>query len=96
MDEERVLSADVLAYLACCLQEWLGLDIANGAADFGDDDVGSRLAFTRFGGGQAHTALDLVGDVRDDLDGVAKVLAAAFAFEDGGVNLSGGHVGAAR
>ena len=39
MQEEDVLAADVMADLAGRLQERLRLDIAYGAADFGDDDI---------------------------------------------------------
>ena len=39
-----------------------------------------------------HAGLDFVGNVRDDLDGVAEVFAAAFLCDDGGVDLAGGHV----
>jgi hypothetical protein len=89
VQEEDVGPADVLADLAGRFEERLGFDIAHSAADFGDDDVGGVLAF----GGQAHAALDLIGDVRDDLHGVAQVFAAAFLGDDGGVHLAGGHVG---
>ena len=61
--------ADVEGELADRLQERQALDVADGAADLGDDDVdvvGRQLADGR---------LDLVGDVRDDLDGLAQVLA---------------------
>ena len=37
--------------------------------------------------------LDLVGDVRDHLDGVAEVVAAALLGDHAGVDLAGGHVG---
>ena len=43
----------------------------------------------------AHPRLDLVGDVRDDLDGVAEVLAAALLGDDLVVDLTGRHVGRA-
>ena len=59
---ERVLAADVLAQLADRLEERLALDVADGAADLDDDDVD----VVRDG---ADAVLDLVGDVRDDLDG---------------------------
>ncbi len=36
--------------------------------------------------------LDLVGDVRDDLDGLAEVFALAFLLDDGQINLAGGVV----
>ena len=39
--------------------------------------------------------LDLVGDVRDDLDGVAEVLPAPLLGDDRGVDLAGGDVGRA-
>jgi hypothetical protein len=43
------------------LQERQRLDVADGAADFGDDHVDV------IGSLGAHAVLDLVGDVRDDL-----------------------------
>ena len=91
--EEDVSAADVLTDLACGFEERLGFDVADGSTDFGDDHVGGLLALARLDGGQAHTALDLIGDVRDDLHGIAKVVAAAFLFDDLGVDLTGGHVG---
>ena len=39
--------------------------------------------------------LDLVGDVRDDLDGLAEVVAAAFLLDDRLVDLAGGEVAVA-
>lgn len=86
VDDEDVVAADFVADLADGLQEREGLDVADGPADLGDDDVDVR------GRHAADAVLDLVGDVRDDLDGVAEVLAAAFLGDDGGVHLSGRHV----
>ena len=68
-------AAELVADLTGRLDERLRLDVADRAADLGDDHVGLRL----FVGLQAHAALDLVGDVRDDLHRVAEVLAAALA-----------------
>ena len=48
--------------------------------------------FGALGGLQAHAALDLVGDVRDDLHGVAEVLAAALLGDHRRVDLAGGDV----
>ena len=94
MKEENVLASDVMAYLACGLEKRLGLDIADGAADLGDHHVrGLPL-----GVGLVHredAALDLVGDVRNHLNGVAEVLTAAFLRYHRGVDLPGGHVRAA-
>src|SRR5699024_3145964 len=66
VDEEYIVAADVVTDLARRLEEGLGFDVADGAADLGDDDIGPVLLGT-FGLG-AHPRLDLVGDVRDDLD----------------------------
>ena len=84
VDEEDVAAAELVADLARRLDERLRLDVADRAADLGDDDVGLRVLV----GLQAHAALDLVGDVRDDLHGVAEVLAAALARDDLRVDLA--------
>ncbi|MEY3475999.1 MAG: hypothetical protein RLY65_399, partial [Pseudomonadota bacterium] len=52
------------------------LDVAHRAAHLGDDDVHV------VGGEAADAALDLVGDVRDHLDGAPEVVAAALGGED--------------
>ena len=91
MHEEHVLAAELVAHLAGRLDERLGLDVADRAADLGDDHVGRRRpSRARL---QAHPALDLVGDVRDDLHGVAEVLAAALLGDDLRVDLAGRDVG---
>ena len=85
--EHAVLGAQIAADLACGLQERLGFDVADRAADFGDDhvDVVRRLG--------THTGLDLVGDVRDDLHALAEVFAGAFLAQHFLVDLAGGDVG---
>ena len=40
----------------------------------------------------AHRRLDLVGDVRNDLHGLAQVVAAALLLDDGLVDLAGGEI----
>ncbi len=58
------------------LEEREDLDVADGAADLGDDDVDLVV-------GEAEDPfLDLVGDVRDDLHGLAEVRAAPLLGED--------------
>ena len=61
-----------------------GLDVAHRATYLGDNEV-------IFAGGaqQLHVALDFVGDVRDDLNGLAQVIAAAFLVDDALINPSG-------
>ena len=76
-----------MAHLARRLKEWLRFDIADGAANFGDDHVGVipvliglRLA--------THHVLNLVGDMRNNLNGIAEILATAFLSDDRGVHLA--------
>ena len=85
VDEEGVFAAEVLAHLADGFEEGEGFDVADGAADFDDGDVG-------VGGDFAHRVLDLVGDVGDDLDGFAEVVAATFLGDDLLVDAAGGEV----
>ena len=87
MEEEDVVSADLMADLAHGFEEGQGLDIADGPADLRDDDID-------VGTGHATDArLDLVGDVRNHLDGVAEVFTAPLLGDDGGVDLPGRHIG---
>ena len=85
VDEEHVLFAHVVLELTDGLEEGQRLDVAHGAADLDDRDVG-RL------GAAVDPALDLVGDVRDDLHGAAQVLSVALVIEDGLVDPPGGEV----
>ena len=94
VQEEAVLAADVVADLAGGLEERQRFDVADGAADLGDDHVGTHAVGVRLGH-DPDARLDLVGDVRDDLHGVAQVLAAPLLGDHGRVHLAGGDVGAA-
>ena len=94
MQEEAVLAADLVADLAGRLKEGQGLDIADRAADFGDHHVGSVAVGIRCGH-RPDSALDLVGDVRDDLNGVAEVLAATLLGDHLRIHLSGRDIGRA-
>src|SRR5438067_11068074 len=76
-DERHVEVQDILrtglaAELSDRLEERQRLDVADGAADLGDHDVGGG----RFGGA-AYAALDLVRDVRDHLHRRAEELSLA-------------------
>ena len=86
VDVADVVPAGLLAELADRLQEREDLDVADGAPDLGDDDVDV------VGGEAADAALDLVGDVRDDLHGLAEVVAAALGRQHGLVDRAGGSV----
>ncbi len=89
VDEDGVVAAEVLAHLADGFEEGKRLDVADGAADLDDGDVA-------VGADLAHGVLDLVGDVRDDLDGLAEIVAAALLGDDCFVDAAGGEVVVAR
>ena len=77
--------AEFEAHLANGFEEGKRFDVADGAADFDDDHVNAFGNF--FDGG-----FDFVGDVRNDLHGLAEVIAAAFFGENGFVDAAGGPV----
>ena len=81
MDEQNVAALLFLPELTRRLDERLGLDVADGAADLGDDDIGAGLI-----GDAAQALLDGLGDVRDHLHGAAEEVAATLAGDKGLVN----------
>ncbi len=83
MDEQAVLASHLVAKLAQGFQERLGLNIAHRPADFEDHDL--RACFLC---GKPDAAFDLVGDVRDDLNCPAQIIAAAFLCDGLGIHLS--------
>ncbi|MDR6152681.1 hypothetical protein QF021_000770 [Acidovorax delafieldii] len=85
-----VVRAHAQAHLAHGFEEWQRFDVAHGAADFDDGHV---HGIGRADAGAAlDEFLDLVGDVGDDLYGLAQVVAAAFLLQHGLVNLARGEV----
>ena len=84
VDVQHVRAADVLAHLADGLEERQRFDVADGPADLDDDDV--RVAVAR---DAPDPLLDLVGDVRDDLDRAAEVVAAPLLGDDRLVDAAG-------
>ena len=79
--DHRVLRTHVEHELPDGLQEVQALDVADRAAQLADQDVGVA-------GAAADRLLDLVGDVRDHLDRLAQVVAAALLGDDRGVDLA--------
>ena len=65
MEEEDVLSTDFERELAHGLEEGEPFDVADSAAEFGDEDVDVTLA------AGVDTIFNFVGDVWDDLNGRA-------------------------
>ena len=88
MDKETVLPPDLQRNLPHGLQKGLGLYVADGTADLGNDYVGIGLLADA-----VHEVLDFVGDMGDDLHGGAKVLAAALLVEHVPVHFARGQVG---
>jgi hypothetical protein len=86
VQEEAPVATDLVPDLADRLQERLGLDVPDGPAHLGDHHVDLVAAHLQDAG------LDLVGDVRDDLHGVAEVSAAALVRDHRRVDLAGGDV----
>ena len=84
MDKEHVFTTQLVTNLASSFNERLALDIADGAADFGDDDIWPRLLV----GLEAHPSLDFIGDVRNDLNRVSEVLAPSLFANDFLINLA--------
>ena len=83
----RVVVADFQREFADGLQKRQALDVAGRAADFGDDHVGLGLF-----GQHVDAVLDFVGDVRDDLHGLAEIFALALVVEHGLIDLAAGQV----
>ena len=80
--------AHLQAHLAHRLEERQRLDVADRAADLDDRDVD----LVPSAGAAPDELLDLVGDVRDHLHGLAEVVAAALLLEHALVDLAGGEV----
>ena len=90
MQIAHVVAAGILAELTERLEEREDLDVADSASDLGDHDVDV------VGRDPADAALDLVGDVRDHLDGLAEIVAAPFGGEHRLIDRSGRRVRVAR
>ena len=88
MQEHAVVAAELDAELANGFEERQRFDVADRAADFHHADVGVA-------GAEHDAALDLVGDVRDDLHGRAEVVAAAFLGDHAFVDAAGREIAVA-
>ena len=83
--EHRVVGPKLVAELADGFEEGQGFDVADGAADFHQHEV-------EVGGFAQDGFLDRVGDVGDDLDGGAEVVAATLLGDHVLVDAPGGGV----
>ena len=91
VNEQHVAVRQLLLELARGLDERQRLDVADGAADLGYDDVGAGLV-----GDAPQARLDGLGDVRNHLHGAAQVVAAPLARDEALVDGSLREVGLAR
>ena len=85
VDADSLVAPEVVPKLPDRLDERQAFDVADGAADLADDevavvDVGQR------------ELLDRVGDVRDDLDGRAEIVAAPLLGDDVAIDAPGGDI----
>ena len=91
--EAEVVISDAELELPEGLEENAGFDVTDGAADLDEANVG-RLS--RIIDGNMSDALDpilnLVGNVRDDLNGLSEVVSLALLGDDLAVNLARGNV----
>ena len=88
VQEKHVLTPHIAAHLPRGFHKWQGLDITNGTADFGNNNVRGVINL----GSVTHTRLNLVGDVRNHLHRITQVFAAAFFGDHRRVHLTGSHV----
>jgi hypothetical protein len=86
VDRQRLGARALVPELANRLDEGQRFDVADGAADLAQDEVEVGV---EVGGDEL---LDRIGDVRDDLDGGAEIVAAPLALDDALVDPARGHV----
>ena len=87
MQVEHIPPSDILTHLANRFQKWLAFNIANCAANFHDNHIRVGLACHRL-----DTILNLIGDMRNDLNGTAEVLSASLFANDRSINLPGRYI----
>src|ERR1700733_2882440 len=88
MHIDAVAATELEPQLANRLEKRQRFNVTDRAADF-------YHAYIRAAGAQLHTAFDLVGDVRDHLDGCAEIIAAAFLGDDTFVDAPRGEIAVA-
>ena len=88
MNIQNVFFADIFFHLANRFQKRLAFDIADRAADFGDNYVGIDFLTDA-----EHLFFDRVRHMRNDLNGPAQVIAFTFPRNDGLINATARHIG---
>ncbi len=85
VDEQAIVAPLFMAHLADGFEERQRFDIADRAADLGDDDIDVTRHLLERG-------LDLIGDMGNHLDGLAQIIPAALARDDLFVDAAAGEV----
>ena len=88
MEKDGIVMSYFMLELTNCLQKWLALNIADSSANFNDGNVcilGSKIPI--------ETALDFIGDMRDNLYSPSAIVTAAFLLKNGPVYFSGCYIG---
>ena len=91
MHENHVAGFFFLLELASGLDERLALDVAHRAADFGNNDIGVRLARDAI-----EALFNSVGHMRNNLHGATQEIAATLAGDEALIDRALGEVGVAR
>src|SRR6185437_9300144 len=89
MHEQRIVAPQFLAHLADSFKKGQRFNVADRAADLNQSNIYILCHLL-------HGRFDLVGDVRDHLNGFAQIIAAALLGDDLLVNAAGGPVVVAR
>lgn len=88
VDEADIFFADFERKLAECFEKKETFHVADGAANFRDQHVDIGVVV----GDLVDARFDFIGNVRDELHGLAEVVATAFFFDDGVKNLTRGEI----
>ena len=86
MDVAGVGPTDILAHLPDCFEIGQTFDVADGPADLADDHI--HVFATQL----PDAGLDLVGDMRNHLDGGAQVVPAPFLSDNRLIDGTGGDI----
>src|ERR1017187_8150753 len=81
VNENSIFRAKFQTHLADCFQKWQRFDIADGSADFDDDNVNAFRHFAKRG-------FNFVRDVRNYLNCFSEIISAAFFGNNGFVDSS--------
>ena len=88
MDVQDVVAADFLLDLTNSFQERQAFNVADGTADFRNDDIGIVVVADAI-----DAVLDLIRNVRNDLYRMAQIITAPFFLKNGPIDFTGRDIG---